>query len=74
MINKITVQVRKVYGVPQVYPVCDQAKLLAAIAGTKTLKHETLAYAERMGFSIVNQPGYESERQALRGLSIQVAA
>lgn len=55
MINKITDQVRKVYGVSQVYPVCEQAKLLAAIAGTKTLKHETLAYAERMGFSNVKE-------------------
>lgn len=35
------------------YPVCERAKLLAQIAGTKTLTHSTLALAERMGFEIV---------------------
>jgi hypothetical protein len=73
MNTKIVIQVRRVYGVSTIYPVCEQAKLLANIAGTKTLKNETLAYAERMGFSIVNQPDYEAERQALRGLSIGAA-
>jgi hypothetical protein len=52
MENVIQIQVRTVYGVMQAYPVNEQAKLLAQIAGTKTLQHATLAYAERMGFQI----------------------
>lgn len=48
----IQIEVRSVYGVLQSYPANEAAKLLAQIAGTKTLKHETLALAERMGFSI----------------------
>lgn len=48
----VQIQVRSVYGVMQAYPANEQAKLLALIAGTKTLKPETLAYAERMGFQI----------------------
>jgi hypothetical protein len=52
----IQIQVRSVYGVVQAYPANEQAKLLALVAGTKTLKPETLAYAERMGFRIEQAP------------------
>lgn len=48
----IQIEVRSVYGVLQSYPANEAATLLAQIAGTKTLKHETLALAERMGFAI----------------------
>ena len=53
MITRIEITVRKVYGVPTIYPANDQAKLLAKIAGTKTLTNASLALAEQMGFSIV---------------------
>lgn len=53
MITRIEIEVRNVYGVPTIYPVNDQAKLLAKIAGTKTLTNASLALAEQMGFSIV---------------------
>jgi hypothetical protein len=53
MNTKIEIEVRNVYGVPTIYPVNDQAKLLAKIAGTKTLTNASLALAEQMGFSIV---------------------
>lgn len=52
----IKIQVRQVYGVTQAYPANEQAQLLALIAGTKTLKPETLANAERMGFQIEQVP------------------
>lgn len=52
----IQIEVRSVYGVLQAYPANEPANLLAQIAGTKTLKHETLALAERMGFSIEQMP------------------
>lgn len=52
----IQIEVRSVYGVLQSYPANDAAKLLAQIAKTKTLQHETLALAERMGFSIEQVP------------------
>lgn len=50
--TEILIEVRNVYGVPTVYPVNEAARLLAEIAGTKTLTHVTLALAERMGFAI----------------------
>lgn len=52
----IQIQVRQVYGVTQAYPANEQAKMLALIAGTKTLQPATLAYAERMGFAIEQAP------------------
>lgn len=56
MNNVIQIQVRDVYGVPTVYPMNEQAKTLAQIAGTKTLTHRALALAENMGFSIEQIP------------------
>lgn len=50
----ITVRVDRIYGKITIYPVCERAQLLAQIAGTKTLTNTVLAYAERMGFQIVN--------------------
>lgn len=52
-LGKIEIRVDRVYGNLVTYPVCERAKLLAAIAGTVTLKHETLCLAERLGFEIV---------------------
>jgi hypothetical protein len=49
---KVEIEVKSVYGNQTIYPVNEHAQLLAAIAGTKTLTNTTLAYAERMGFSI----------------------
>lgn len=48
----ITVRVTQNYGCRAVYPVCDQAKTFAAIAGTKTLKPETIDLVKRLGYVI----------------------
>ena len=53
MSNVIEIEVRSVYGNFTIYPVNEAAKLLAEIAGTKTLTNKALALAERMGFQIV---------------------
>ena len=47
----IKIDVRTVYGVEKIYPACDTAKLIAAIAGTKTLTRETLRLAWSLGFA-----------------------
>ena len=52
-LGKIEIRVDRVYGVLTTYPVCERAKLIAEIAGTKTIKSGTLALAERLGFEIV---------------------
>lgn len=45
----IQVTVKDVYGQELVYPVCDQAKRLAALVGTKTLTTVTLRQWVAMG-------------------------
>lgn len=55
-LGKIKIRVDRVYGNITVYPVCERAKLIAAIAGTKTLTAGTLGLAERLGFEIVASP------------------
>jgi len=49
---KITIRLDKNYGVWVVYPVCQKAQLFAAMAGTKTLKQQTLQYIEKLGYEI----------------------
>lgn len=53
MSNVIEFEVRAVYGRNTIYPVNDAAKLLAEIAGTKTLTSKVLVLAKRLGFCIV---------------------
>jgi hypothetical protein len=52
MDNVIEITVRNLYGVDQFYPHNDQARGLAAIAGTKTLTKAVLRMAQDMGFTI----------------------
>lgn len=52
MNTTILVEVRQVYGCTKVYPMNEQAKLLAGIAGTATLTPFTLQLAEKMGFTV----------------------
>lgn len=49
----IEVTVKNVYGEDKVYPVNDNAKLFAAIAGTKTLLHNTIKHAQALGYEII---------------------
>ena len=49
---EITVNVKTVYGVEQIYPVCPKAQAFAAIAGTKTLTRQTLKQVKALGYQI----------------------
>jgi hypothetical protein len=49
---KIIISIREVYGVPKAYPVCDQAKVFARIAGTETLTSKTLALIAKLGYEV----------------------
>ena len=53
---QIKVQIRTVYGVETVYPICDKAKAFASIARTKTLTPEILYQIKALGYGIINQP------------------
>lgn len=52
----ITVQIRQVYGNEAIYPICEKAKLFAAIAGTKTLTLQAIAQIKLLGYEITVQP------------------
>lgn len=48
----IHVRVMDVYGRQVVYPVCDKAKVFAAIAGTTSLTETTLKCIRKLGHDI----------------------
>lgn len=65
----IHVTLDKVYGSWVMRPVNDTAKMLAEIAGTKTLTVKTLQLAQRMGMTIAAQhkPALQTIDAMLRG-------
>ena len=48
----ITVRVTNNYGVTVVYPACEQSKLLAQLAGTRTLTRHALDTIRKLGYEI----------------------
>ena len=54
-IMEITVRITSNYGAKAVYPVCETAQIFAAIAGTKTLKPETINCIKALGYKIIVQ-------------------
>jgi hypothetical protein len=51
----ITVKIKQVYGNTVAYPVCDQARLLAQLAGTTTLTIQALKIIKSLGFEVIQQ-------------------
>lgn len=49
---EITVEIKNVYGVQTVYPVCAQAKFFAALAGTKTLTTQAVKLIKQQGYAL----------------------
>ena len=53
----ITVKITNNYGATVVYPACAQSKLLAQLAGTRTLTRHALETIKKLGYEIiVDQP------------------
>lgn len=55
----ITIQARNVYGNLTYYPICDRAKLFAAIAKTQTLTKDAINKIAALGFEIVIKGEFE---------------
>ena len=54
---KITIEVKTVYGNQTIYPFCDNAKLFARLANTKTLTKDSLDTIKKLGYAIeIKQP------------------
>ena len=48
---KLTVKIGNNYGKTVVYPVCEQSRIFAQIAGTTTLTLDTLRLIEQLGYT-----------------------
>jgi len=59
MENKLTVRKEQAWGNVRYAPVCETARLLAQIAGTKTLTDETIRLAKQLGYT------FELEREEI---------
>jgi hypothetical protein len=46
----LKVKVKNNYGTEHIYPVSEEAKLLAQLAGSKTLTQSTIEIAKKLGF------------------------
>jgi hypothetical protein len=53
--RSIVVRIKSVYGRDTIYPVCESAKLFAAIAGTVTLTPETIQYIKGLQFGVLQE-------------------
>lgn len=49
---KITIRIEKNYGIETAYPACDNSRLLAKLAGTKTLTWHALDTIRALGYEI----------------------
>jgi hypothetical protein len=49
---KIQVEIRNVYGIETVYPICDHARFLADMAGTKTFTQDKIRLMLANGYEI----------------------
>ena len=50
--NTITVRIGSHYGCKAIYPACHTSKLLAQLAGTRTLTDRALALVKQLGYAI----------------------
>jgi len=54
---QITIEIKTIYGKQTIYPVCDNAKLFASIAGTTTLVPAVIKQIRALGYVVnVRQP------------------
>lgn len=58
MENKIVIQIKSVYGNTLIYPMNEQAKLFASIAGQKTLSKDHVEKIKQLGYSVEVQNAY----------------
>lgn len=55
MTRTVEITVRRVYGMPVIYPACANARFFARIAGTKTITPAALQQIKNLGFEITER-------------------
>ena len=48
----ITVEVKNVYGMDRIYPMCEKAKIFTRLAGTKTLSTYDIDKIKELGYAV----------------------
>jgi hypothetical protein len=51
----LIVKKKNVFGVERIYPVCNKAKLFAAISGNKTLLPEVIELIKKLGYNLTTE-------------------
>jgi len=69
--TKCFVKIKDQYGIPVVHPACETSRLLAKIAGTKTLTPDTIKYGKQLGYTFEVEP-YELGKLLHRDHSIRL--
>ena len=54
-VYNLIVEKKNVYGVERVYPICNKAKLFAAISGNKTLLPEVIEQIKKLGYNLTTE-------------------
>ena len=49
---KLIVQIKNIYGVDRIYPVCEKSKIFSRIAGLKTLQPTVIDEIKKLGYQI----------------------
>tara|TARA_R100001163_G_C4963580_1_gene126386 strand:- start:512 stop:688 length:177 start_codon:yes stop_codon:yes gene_type:complete len=49
---KLIVQIKNIYGVNRIYPVCEKSKCFSRIAGLKTLQPTVIDEIKKLGYKI----------------------
>lgn len=58
----LKIQIKAVYGTLKAYPLCEQSKLFAKIAGTSTLTMDAIKHIQALGF------GFDCEQYSLESI------
>jgi len=59
---KLKLQLKSVYGVERIYPICDISKRLANFKGSKTFTHSDIMQLSNIGYDfdwVANVPNFE---------------
>ena len=69
-IMKLIVQIKNIYGVNRIYPVCEKSKTFSRIAGLKTLQQSTIDEIIKLGYKIYTEGRVEIRGSVYNGSKI----
>lgn len=61
MDNSIRVVIKNVYGVDNIYPLCDKAQLFCGLLKQKTLTSTDIGFIKAIGFRVFVEPDNPTE-------------